>query len=250
MTGESATVHPAEAAGAPSGLIWAQNLEGFDAPMWWVAAPEAVWQAVGARVLELAGLGETSLDDRRNTFLEVLNQSLGALALDAGKRLGQELNLSGGAEPEQIPEGMHWLAARLTLVGGEDLPPLLLAFAEPFTTRIVPEKAASAAPAQPAAPSAATESAGPASTGRTLDLLLEVELPVSVSFGRSQMRLKDLVKLNTGSIVELNRSVIEPVELVVNNCVIARGEVVVVEGNYGVRVKQIVSRQERLRSLF
>ncbi len=79
---------------------------------------------------------------------------------------------------------------------------------------------------------------------------MEVELPVGVSFGRAQMRLKDAVKLTTGSIVELNRSVTEPVEVLVNNCVIARGEVVVVEGNYGVRIRQIVSREERLRTLF
>ena len=106
--------------------------------------------------------------------------------------------------------------------------------------------------AEPAAAAAASAGAGGGTSqaGRTLDLLLEVELPISVSFGRSQMRLKDLVKLNTGSIVELNRSVSEPVEIIVNNCVIARGEVVVVEGNYGVRIKQIISRQERLRSLF
>jgi flagellar motor switch protein FliN/FliY len=49
--------------------------------------------------------------------------------------------------------------------------------------------------------------------------------------------------------VELNRAVSEPVEVIVNNCVIARGEVVVVEGNYGVRIQQIVSRQDRLRSV-
>jgi flagellar motor switch protein FliN len=49
--------------------------------------------------------------------------------------------------------------------------------------------------------------------------------------------------------VELNRSINEPVEVIINNCVIARGEVVVIEGNYGVRINQIVSRQERLRSL-
>ena len=85
---------------------------------------------------------------------------------------------------------------------------------------------------------------------RTLDLLLEVELPVSVSFGRAQLPLKEVLKLNSGSIVELNRSISEPVDLIVNNCVIARGEVVVVEGNYGVRIKQIVSREERLRTLY
>jgi flagellar motor switch protein FliN/FliY len=89
----------------------------------------------------------------------------------------------------------------------------------------------------------------PAETSKTLDLLLEVELPVSVSFGRAQLRLKDVIKLSTGSIVELNRSVSEPVEVIVNNCVIARGEVVVLEGYYGVRIQQIISRQERLRTL-
>src|SRR5207253_131808 len=78
------------------------------------------------------------------------------------------------------------------------------------------------------------------SKAKTFDLLLDVELPVSVSFGRAQVALKDLIKLTTGSIVELNRSITEPVEVIVNNCVIARGEVVVVEGNFGVRIQQVV----------
>jgi flagellar motor switch protein FliN/FliY len=86
-------------------------------------------------------------------------------------------------------------------------------------------------------------------TGGAIDLLLDVELPVAVSFGRAQIPLKDVIKLTTGSIVELNRSVSEPVEVIVNNCVIARGEVVVIEGNYGVRIEQIISPQERLRTL-
>jgi flagellar motor switch protein FliN/FliY len=84
---------------------------------------------------------------------------------------------------------------------------------------------------------------------RTFDLLMEVELPVSVSFGRAQLPLRDVLKLNSGSIVELNRTISDLVEVIVNNCVIARGEVVVVEGNYGVRIHQVVSREERLRTL-
>jgi flagellar motor switch protein FliN len=78
---------------------------------------------------------------------------------------------------------------------------------------------------------------------------LDVELPVRVSFGRAQVPLKEVLKLTTGSIVELNRSVSEPVEIIVNNCVVARGEVVVVEGNFGVRIQEVVSRQDRLRVL-
>jgi flagellar motor switch protein FliN/FliY len=83
-----------------------------------------------------------------------------------------------------------------------------------------------------------------------LDLLLEVELPVVVTFGRTQLPLKDVLKLSSGSIVELNRLANEPVEVLINNSVIARGEVVVVDGNYGIRVTEIVSRQERIRSIF
>jgi flagellar motor switch protein FliN/FliY len=82
-----------------------------------------------------------------------------------------------------------------------------------------------------------------------MDVLLDVELTVSLSFGRTQLPIKDVLRLTTGSIVELNRSLNEPVDVVVNNCVVARGEVVVVEGNYGVRIHQIVSRQDRLRSV-
>jgi flagellar motor switch protein FliN/FliY len=82
-----------------------------------------------------------------------------------------------------------------------------------------------------------------------MDLLLDVELPVSISFGRTQLPLKEVLKLTTGSIVELNRAINEPVEILVNHFLVARGEVVVVEGNYGIRIKQIASHQDRLRSL-
>jgi flagellar motor switch protein FliN/FliY len=82
-----------------------------------------------------------------------------------------------------------------------------------------------------------------------MEMLLDVELPVAVSFGRTHMALKEVIKLSTGSIIELNRTITEPVEVIVNNCVVARGEVVVIEGNYGVRIQQIVSRSERLKSI-
>ena len=84
---------------------------------------------------------------------------------------------------------------------------------------------------------------------RTMELLLDVDLPVSISFGKAKVPLKDVLKLTTGSIVELDRSIDEMVEVLVNHCLIARGEVVVVEGNYGVRIQEIASRQDRLRSL-
>jgi flagellar motor switch protein FliN/FliY len=84
---------------------------------------------------------------------------------------------------------------------------------------------------------------------RNLEILLDVEMPIAISFGRANLPLKDVMKLAAGSIVELNRTVAEPVEVIVNDCVVARGEVVVVDGNYGVRLTEIVSRQERLRTV-
>jgi flagellar motor switch protein FliN/FliY len=82
-----------------------------------------------------------------------------------------------------------------------------------------------------------------------MDLLLDVDLPISISFGRTHLAMKDVLKLTTGSIVELNRGVNDSVDVLVNQCLIARGEVVVVEGNYGVRIQQIASRNERMRSI-
>jgi flagellar motor switch protein FliN/FliY len=79
-----------------------------------------------------------------------------------------------------------------------------------------------------------------------MKLLLDVEMSLSVSFGSTYMPLRDVLKLTTGSIVELDRLIMEPVDIIVNNCVIARGEVVVIEGNYGVRVIDVVSRSDRM----
>ena len=82
-----------------------------------------------------------------------------------------------------------------------------------------------------------------------LDLLLDVELPVSVSFGDSEMALKDVLKLGAGSVIELDRAVNDPVTIVVNHKPIAKGEVVMVDGNYGVRILEVESRADRIRSL-
>ena len=81
---------------------------------------------------------------------------------------------------------------------------------------------------------------------RTISTLLGVQLPVSISFGNTRMPLKDVLKLTTGTVVELNRQPEDPVDIIVNDCVIARGEVVVVDGNYAVRIQSIIARQDRI----
>lgn len=249
MMGEKVEVRPDDRPVTPEGLLWAQELAGFEGPDWFVTAPAPAWQRLGGRILELAGLSETTPDDQRGTFLEVLSQSLSSLAQETGPKLGRELTLGAGSEPPEPPPGLAWMGVRVEMASGGEPAVLAVAFSESFMARLAPPKetaiAAAVGASAPSGPAPA-----PSAPARTFDLLMDVELPVSVSFGRNQMTLKELVKLNTGAIVELNRSVMEPVEVIVNNCVIARGEVVVVEGNYGVRVRQIISREERLRTLF
>jgi flagellar motor switch protein FliN len=72
-----------------------------------------------------------------------------------------------------------------------------------------------------------------------VDVLMQVEVPVSVSLGRTKMRMKDLLSLTHGSVVELDEYVGDEVEILVNKCVLAHGEVVAVDGNYGVRITRL-----------
>ena len=82
-----------------------------------------------------------------------------------------------------------------------------------------------------------------------LAALLDVQLPVSIRFGETEMMLEDVIKLGVGSVIELNSAVDDPVELVVNGRCFARGEVVTVDGFYGVRITEITSVGERIKSV-
>ena len=84
---------------------------------------------------------------------------------------------------------------------------------------------------------------------RNIERLLDVELEVVVRFGLTQIPLRELVRIGVGSMIELNRQVDEPVELLVNNRSLARGSVVVVDGYYGVCITEIGQPEERRQSL-
>ncbi len=75
---------------------------------------------------------------------------------------------------------------------------------------------------------------------RNLDLLLDIQIPVSVEVGASQMSLSDILKLVPGSIIALDKKAEEPVDLRVNGKLVARGEVVMVDDSYGLRITQII----------
>src|SRR5437016_1733691 len=83
---------------------------------------------------------------------------------------------------------------------------------------------------------------------RNIERLLDVELEVVVRFGITNMMLRDVVRMGPGTMIELDRGVDEPVELLVNGQPLARGEVVVVDGYYGVRITEIIMPVERALS--
>ena len=91
----------------------------------------------------------------------------------------------------------------------------------------------------------------PASSGKTanLDLILDIPLTVTVELGRSKMLINDLLQLGQGSVIELTKLAGEPLEVLVNQKLVARGEVVVVNEKFGVRLTDIVSPMERVQSL-
>ena len=84
---------------------------------------------------------------------------------------------------------------------------------------------------------------------RSLDLLLDVPLQVSVELGRTRMLINDLLQLSRGSVVELSKMAGEPLEVLVNNKPIARGEVVMVNEKFGIRIIEIISPMERVEQL-
>jgi flagellar motor switch protein FliN/FliY len=84
---------------------------------------------------------------------------------------------------------------------------------------------------------------------QSLDFILDIPLEVSVELGRTKMVINDLLQLGQGSVVELTKLAGEPLEIMVNNKLVARGEVVVVNEKFGVRVTDIVSPMERVKSL-
>ena len=82
-----------------------------------------------------------------------------------------------------------------------------------------------------------------------LEFILDIPLEISAEIGRTKMLIRDLLKLNQGSIIELEKFAGEPVEIYVNGRLMAKGEVVVVNDKFGVRITEIISAQERVKKL-
>jgi flagellar motor switch protein FliN len=139
---------------------------------------------------------------------------------------------------------------------------------EPVAPRAAPATAASAdplmtatatasrpAPAAPTPPAlvqpvqfAQIEDSGARAHG-SIDVLLDVRLPISVELGRTEMEVKEILECGPGTVIELTKLAGEPVDVYINGRLVAQGEVVVVDEHFGVRVTSLLTPSERVRSL-
>jgi len=109
-----------------------------------------------------------------------------------------------------------------------------------------------AAPAEAQAAAFANLSADPgAGSGGdiNLDVVLDIPVTLSMEVGRSKLSIRNLLQLNQGSVVELNRATGEPLDVYVNGTLVAHGEVVVVNEKFGIRLTDVISPAERIRKL-
>jgi flagellar motor switch protein FliN/FliY len=200
-------------------------------------------QTLGELLIGPALTPAATESDPRTAVSELFRQAASsALGAAAGIRELQ-MELAGRDAPQSTEdllgvqvESEGSIEFGLFLVLGSDLMNALPVSSAPHPTRFE----------APAARDTAPSAVAPDSK---IGLLLDVELEVTLRFGERHMLLREILELAPSSVVELDQAVNDPVELLVGRKVVARGEVVVVDGNYGLRVTEIVSGAERMNSV-
>ena len=111
--------------------------------------------------------------------------------------------------------------------------------------------APSTAPSPPPAPASfpSLDGGGAAPAPKNIDFILDIPMQVTVQVGSTKMVIRELLQLGQGSVIELEKLAGEPMEVLVNNKLVARGEVVVVNEKFGVRLTDVISAAERVQQL-
>jgi len=204
----------------------------------WIGAREACFSALGG------DQGEGS--DPKELFQEMVSQANQGAAAVLSSTFATPLRFGSlGINPPGALSGLRLAQASIKFKDAE-LPILLIAI-EPAAGKILdgpePEKpvAIQTSNSNQVAVSAATINAN----ASMIDRLMDLQLPISVLLGQTVLPIRDALKIASGSLIELDRQLGDYVEVVVHGTVVARGEIVAVKGNYGVRIKEVISRKDR-----
>jgi flagellar motor switch protein FliN len=178
-----------------------------------------------------------------DTLKELVQQAIGALSL---KPIAKGIDFTMQPDVESATSALAGATGFDLPVDGDLNVQIACVMEEGEATD---EEAAARATAFDAAMGPGSPRASVANVPENLDVILDIDLPLSVRFGHAELTLDALTRLGPGSLIELARLPDDPVELLVNGKLVARGEVVVVGGNYGVRVHEVVSAEARIRTL-
>jgi flagellar motor switch protein FliN/FliY len=211
---------------------FAVNIVGDEEGRFSVVLDPAIQEAplMGEGVDQKAGWGEL--------LGEVANSATGELLAKTGKKCRVEKQEEIGGESK--------VSRAFQLKAGERSWTILVRD-EVRAPKPVQAAAPKAAAPSPAAPAAATPP--PVNINPGIELLLDVELEASLRFGCREMPLGEILELGPGDVVPLDRHVSDPVDLIVGDKIVARGEVVLVNGNFGLRVTEVAAPKKRLESI-
>jgi flagellar motor switch protein FliN/FliY len=217
-------------------------------------------------------------DDHKDALVELGNQIMGAVCTAMGTEYGVTITtdqaVTSPFEENNLPfelEGLAQAAVTVKIEDFDDSEILLLtddgltrSFASRYESAAAPVDTSSEEAEEPSlsVPEGQNLSSGPdfsqdgetapvyASTGNpNIDMLLDIPLDVAIELGRANLSIRKILELGPGSIVELDRKASEPVDLLVNNKVVAKGEVVVVDEYFGIRIISLISPEERIKHL-
>ena len=226
--------------GALADLVWwRESIHSDVENAVWIGLPNGIWELLG----DALGSDEES---RRQVCLEMLSQALHGAAHVLSSGMAKALSVwDGKMDTLGSLDGLEVAAAQIRL-GARDLPEVLVAIesklAQALTRQDKP--ATSNLPAPP--PPKVTEEPTDSTLGPAFGRLIDLELPMSVALGRATLPIRDVLKITAGSLIELDHRVGESVDVLVHGKVVARGEVVSVKGNYGVRILEIIDRRDRM----
>lgn len=210
-------------------LWWKQALQGASKFTMWIGAHEATWNALG-RASE-----DANADDAKAAYLEIIGQTQQAAATALNAALPDHLECRKG----QVGTGPRSETVVYALIGvtisGEQLPALIFVVEKSILDVL-----------SAAEDFAESSTVGTGHSGLMLDRLLNLEMPISVALGRTHMPIRDLLKVVSGSVIELDQDVNDHADLIVHGTVVAKGEIVSVKGNYAIRIKELISQKDRI----
>jgi flagellar motor switch protein FliN len=202
----------------------------------WIGASEAAWSALAADPNATA-----SRDDARNTYIEILTQSLTGTADLLSNEFQKKMKCGKGEIESVSTLGAGERIAVSIAMRGKELPPMVVAIGPGLTQYLSVSPPSQAQDQASKERPPVTQNISP-----RLDRIIDLQLPFSVVLGRAVLPIRDVIRLTTGSLVELDHTVDEPVELRIRGAVVARCDVVTVGPNYGLRIREIIDREDRL----